>query len=108
MWRRRPTSSQGPWAIARPHRPVPDSRDRRAPLGRRYRSTRDLRSSCTLLDMLDEPLPVDLPPELLDLVVAEVLRAGAISRRSYSEQDKWDYIAFGAVLWRLTWNHVAD
>ncbi|MGZ6609196.1 MAG: hypothetical protein ACXVFI_19265, partial [Solirubrobacteraceae bacterium] len=41
-------------------------------------------------------------------VVAAIRHAGEIAARSYSEVDLWDSTAFGAVLWRLTWNHSAD
>jgi hypothetical protein len=53
-------------------------------------------------------LPIELPDDLIALVVENALRAGRIAQSSFSEQDKWDSTAFGAVLWRLTWNHVED
>lgn len=58
--------------------------------------------------MSDHHLPVALPSDIVDRIIELVRHAGAIARRSYSEHDKWDTTAFGAVLWRLTWNHVEE
>jgi hypothetical protein len=53
-------------------------------------------------------LPVPLPSEVLHRVIGALRHAGEIAARSYSEVDLWDPTAFGAVLWRLGWNHTAD
>lgn len=71
-----------------------------------YGSAQPVRSFATVKRMPIDALPVELATEDLDLVVDNLLHAGAIGQRSYSEQDKWDIIAFAHVLWRLGWNHV--
>jgi hypothetical protein len=65
-----------------------------------------MRIPATVADMLDAPLPVELPEEQLDLVTTSLRNAGAIARRNYSEHDRWDLQAFAFLLYRLSWNHV--
>lgn len=56
----------------------------------------------------DFDLPISLPQDAVAAVVGAIRHAGDIAARSYSEQDLWDATAFGAVLWRLGWNHAAE